>query len=441
MLSTVAIGIAALVTAGLLLALMLPVAAVLAAVALLALVMLALVSSAPMAMLDLALAAIGEDLAALLLSPQIAALPLVLLLGNLAFYGGIATRIYDAAGLWLRDRPGGLAMAALVGCGGFAALTGSSAHNATTMGRICSPELLRRGYDKGLVAASVAMGGLQGALVLPAAGLVLYALLSGISVGAMFLAGLLPAALVLAAALLAVALWLRGDRAAGPAVPDPAPAARADALRTIWPALLLPCVLAVALLAGLEVVAALGLCAGLALVSGIGSHRVSGTVLARALHETLSQLLQWVLILIAARLFYVAIGQSGLGLSLAGWASAAGLSPLAGMFLLGCVAMVLGIFIQPVAVLALLLPILLPVAEGLQMDLVWTGVVLILVLEFAQILPLVGVNLFVLAAVARPITMEQASAGMTRFIAPFLLVLLVLLLFPSLVLFLPGLAG
>ena len=441
MLTTVAIGIAAVVTAGLLLALQLPAAAVLAVVALLALVMLALVSAAPMAMLDLAAAGIGEDLAALLLSPQIAALPLVLLVGNLAFYGGIATRIYDAAALWLRDRPGGLALAVLVGCGGFAGLTGSSAHNATTMGRICPPELLRRGYDPGLIAASVAMGGLQGALLLPAAGLILYALLSGVPLGAMFLAGLLPALLMLAAAMLAVVLWLRGDAAAGPAVADPAPAARADALRTIWPALLLPGVLAVALLAGLDVVAALGLCAGLALVTGVGSHRVTGVVLARALRETLAQLLQLLLILIAARLFYGAVNQSGLGLSLAGWAGAAGMTPLAGLFLLAAVGMLLGIFIQPVAVLALLLPILLPVAQGLQMDLLWAGVVLIVVLEFAQILPLVGVNLFVLAAVARPISIEQASAGMIRFIAPLLLVLLVLLLFPGLVLFLPGLAG
>lgn len=434
------IGYGALVVAGLLMAIQLPVAAVLAAVAVLAglLMQLSLAGGALMPALHATGAGLVADASALLLLPEIWALPLVVILGNLAFYGGIATRIYDAAALWLRGVPGGLAMAAILGCGGFAAMTGSSVACASTMGRICVPEMLKRGYDPRLATASVAVGGTLGALIPPSVLFVLFGLLAGTPVAALFLAGLLPGILTLAAALLAVMLWLRGDPGAGPAF-DAAPPRRVEAARALWPALLLLAVLVGAILAGLGIVAALAICTALALLTGITAHRLTGAVLWLALRESAMQLAQLLLFLIAARLFYGVVQLGGLGDMLAGWITGQGLSVVAVMIALSLACLVLGAFIEPAGVLALVLPLLLPLAGAMDMNLIWVGVILVKLLEIGLITPPVGMNVFVIGNVTPNVRADRIFAGVARFIGPEMLVLLVLILFPAISLLLPGL--
>lgn len=434
------IGFGALVVAGLLMAIQLPVAAVLAGVAVLAglLMQLSLAGGALMPALHATGAGLVADASTLLLLPEIWALPLVVILGNLAFYGGIATRIYDAAALWLRGVPGGLAMAAILGCGGFAAMTGSSVACASTMGRICVPEMLKRGYDPRLATASVAVGGTLGALIPPSVLFVLFGLLAGAPVAALFLAGLLPGLLTLAAALLAVMLWLRGDPGAGPAFDD-APPRRVEAARALWPALLLLAVLIGAILAGLGIVAALAICTALALVTGITAHRLTGAVLWLALRESAMQLAQLLLFLIAARLFYGVMQLGGLGDMLAAWVTGQGLSVIAMMIALSLACLVLGAFIEPAGVLALVLPLLLPLALAMDMNLIWVGVILVKLLEIGLITPPVGMNVFVIGNVTPNVRADRVFAGVARFIGPDMLVLLVLILFPAISLLLPGL--
>lgn len=434
------IGFGALVVAGLLMAIQLPVAAVLAAVAVLAglLMQLSLAGGALLPALHATGAGLVADASTLLLLPEIWALPLVVILGNLAFYGGIATRIYDAAALWLRGVPGGLAMAAILGCGGFAAMTGSSVACASTMGRICVPEMLKRGYDPRLATASVAVGGTLGALIPPSVLFVLFGLLAGAPVAALFLAGLLPGLLTLAAALLAVMLWLRGDPGAGPAFDD-APPRRIEAARALWPALLLLAVLVGAILAGLGIVAALAICTALALATGITAHRLTGAVLWLALRESAMQLAQLLLFLIAARLFYGVMQLGGLGEMLAAWVTGQGLSVIAVMIALSLACLVLGAFIEPAGVLSLVLPLLLPLALAMGMNLIWVGVILVKLLEIGLITPPVGMNVFVIGNVTPNVRADRVFAGVARFIGPDMLVLLVLILFPAISLLLPGL--
>ncbi|RJL16651.1 TRAP transporter large permease subunit [Paracoccus siganidrum] len=434
------IGFGALVVAGLLMAIQLPVAAVLAAVAVLAglLMQLSLAGGALMPALHATGAGLVADASTLMLLPEIWALPLVVILGNLAFYGGIATRIYDAAALWLRGVPGGLAMAAILGCGGFAAMTGSSVACASTMGRICVPEMLNRGYDPRLATASVAVGGTLGALIPPSVLFVLFGLLAGAPVAALFLAGLLPGLLTLAAALLAVMLWLRGDPGAGPAFDD-APPRRVEAARALWPALLLLAVLVGAILAGLGIVAALAICTALALATGITAHRLTGAVLWLALRESAMQLAQLLLFLIAARLFYGVMQLGGLGEMLAAWVTGQGLSVIAVMIALSLACLVLGAFIEPAGVLSLVLPLLLPLALAMDMNLIWVGVILVKLLEIGLITPPVGMNVFVIGNVTPNVRADRVFAGVARFIGPDMLVLLVLILFPAISLLLPGL--
>lgn len=440
MLTAVSIGFLAVVLAGLLLAMQMPAAAVLAGIAIVATLLIWLLPVPVEAdeMLAGVFSSLFADGVAMLTQPELWALPLAVLLGNLAFYGGIATRIHDAAALLLRRVPGGLAVAAILGCGGFAAMTGSSVSCASTMGRICVPEMLRSGYDPRLATGSVAVGGTLGALIPPSILFVLFGLLSGAPIGHLFIAGLLPGLMTLVAAVLAVMLWVRSEPGVAP-LPGGDDPRRWQALSAIWPAILLLVVLIAALLAGLGIVAALLSCTVLALVIGLVLHRLTGAILWLAFRESALQLAGLLVFLVAAALFYGMVTLSGLGVALTDWALLAGLSPVMAMLVLAVICLILGMFIEPVGLLALILPLLVPLSGALGMELIWVGVILVKLLEIGLITPPVGMNVFVIGNVVPAVRTGQVFAGVMRFLLPDLLVLLILILFPALVLFLPGL--
>ncbi|MDQ1900384.1 TRAP transporter large permease subunit [Paracoccus sp. WLY502] len=368
---------------------------------------------------------------ALLAAPDLLTVPLVLLLGNLAFYAGFATRVHDAAAVLLQGRGGGLAIAAILGCAGFAATCGSSVACAATMSRIAVPPMLRTGYDPRLAGASVAVGSTLGALLPPSMLLILWGLLTGTPVAAMFLAGLLPAALSLAGMIAVVLWWVHHEpEAAPPSQSMSLP--RNDALRAVWPAPVLFGILVGGIWSGLlSPTAALSACTIMTLAFAALQRRLTPETLGAALRDCLWQTGIILLTLIAARLFLFFLDMTGVP-DLLAQAMTQGLPRLAVILLLGLACVLLGLLAKPMVMLVLILPFALAIARAYGLDAVWAGVLLVKMIEIALILPPLGLNALVIAAAVRDMPLRSVLAGVGRFLFPDLLVLAALALFPVL---------
>lgn len=370
-------------------------------------------------------------LAALLSAPDLALVPLVLMLGNSAFYAGFATRLHDAATVMLQGRRGGLALAAIGGCAGFSATSGSSLGCAAILSRIALPAMLRAGHDPRLAGASVAMGSTLGALLPPSMLLVVWGLLTGTPVGAMFLAGLLPAALALGGMVATVLWWVWRDPRAAP-LPPPLAIPRGAALRAVWPAPVLFAVIVGGIALGLLTpVAAVAICLALVLGFGLARHRLTPEALWAALRETLRQTGAILLVLVAARLFLVFLDVTGLPAALAD-GMAASLPRLAAMALLGLACAALALVAEPVALLVLLLPFALALAGAWGLDAVWAGIVLAKLVETALVLPPFGLIVTVVARASKTVPPAMILPGVARFLFADLLVLAALVAFPAL---------
>ena len=166
--------------------------------------------------------------------------PLFLALSHIAYHSGITTDIYRSARVWLARVPGGLAIASILGCGGFSALTGSSVACAAAMGRICAPEMIRFGYGHRLATSSVAVGGTLGSLIPPSVPFILYGIFTEQSIERLFLAGILPGLISLIAFVIVVVVWVRIDPSEAPAADEqPTRADKISAIAGIWPAMIL----------------------------------------------------------------------------------------------------------------------------------------------------------------------------------------------------------
>lgn len=371
-------------------------------------------------------------------SYDLSMVPLFVALGNIAFYAGITTRIYDAAAVWLRPLRGGVAMASVLGCGGFSAISGSSIACASTMGRICVPEMLRMGYDPKLATASVAVGGTLGSLIPPSVLFILYGIFTETSIAQLFLAGILPGILSLVGMLLVIAWWVNRD-------PDAAPrgergdASRTDAALAAWPALLLFVVIVGGIYGGIfTATEAAAVSVVMTTLIGFAQRRLTLGVLWRAIRESLTQTAAIFLIAGAAKIFVSFVALTGMAGAVVGMVSDAELSLMMLMLVVVVIYLVLGMFLDPIGIMVLTLPFMVPLIEGYGLNLIWFGVIVVKLLEIGLITPPVGLNVFVVSNVTKSVGIDKIFAGVTRFLAVDLLVLLLLILFPIISLLIPG---
>src|SRR5690606_1355147 len=171
---------------------------------------------------------------------ELTMVPLFILLSQVAFHARITTDIYNAARVWLAKLPGGLAIASIMGCGGFSAITGSSVACAAAMGRICTPEMLRAGYGPRLATSSVAVGGTLGSLIPPSVPFILYGIFTETSISKLFLAGVLPGFVSIVGYIIVVMLWVKINPAEAPTYEEErVPGMRRRAALQAWPAVVL----------------------------------------------------------------------------------------------------------------------------------------------------------------------------------------------------------
>lgn len=373
--------------------------------------------------------------------------PLFILMGLFVNKAGISRELYTASNAFLGHLRGGLAMATIVACGGFAAISGSSLATAATMSKVAMPEMRRYNYADSLSTASIAAGGTLGILIPPSVILVIYGLLTETSIGKLFVAGVIPGAIGILFYLLAVRYAVWRDPSAGPPGDRVSWRDRLRALRSVWAVLLL-FFLVIGGLYGVFDVEPLNIAFSPTEAAGMGAMGAFLIALARrrlSLADTLEVLSETAMT--AASLFAVLIGAwifsnfvniAGLPQALSSIVTAYDVEPWVVMAMILGIYILLGCVLESLSMLLLTVPIFFPVVIGLGFDPIWFGIVVVVVTEISLITPPVGMNVFVLKSVVRDVSTGTIFRGVTPFWGMDILRLLLLLALPGLVLFLPN---
>lgn len=393
---------------------------------------------------DVAFALIGDTPFEFAAHYSLSAIPMFLLMGSVAHHSGISHSLFRAARLWFSGLPGGLAVATNLACAAFAAASGSSVATAAAMGRIAIPEMLKQGYEKGLATGVVASAGTLGSLIPPSILFVLYGIFAEVSIVKLLIAGVFPGLLTAAIYTIMIIARCKLNPSLAPPI-DPAEIAalrpeRMRALLQVWPLVALIVGIIGGLYAGIVTPTEAG--AGGAVlafvISGI-QGRLNYQVFRDSLIEAISA---------TARIFFVAVGAvmytkflaltgmpTFLGNVIGDWA----LDPILLVVAASILYLILGMFLDPLGLLLLTLPILLPMFEGLNLDLIWFGVLVVKFLEIGLLTPPVGFNVYVIkSVVGDTIPLETIFRGVAWFLACEVVVVVLLVAFPEISLYLPS---
>ncbi len=374
--------------------------------------------------------------------------PLFILMGLFVNKGGISKELYRASNAFLGHFRGGLAMATIVACGGFAAISGSSLATAATMSKVAMPEMRKYGYADTLSTASIAAGGTLGILIPPSVILVIYGLLTETSIGALFIAGIVPGALGILLYMVAVRFSVMRNPDAGPAGPRVPWPDRLRALRDVWAVLLLFFIVIGGLYGVLDFwpfyitfspTEAAGMGAAGAFFITLFRGRLTFPDTIEVLKETTMTTASLFSVLIGAWIFSNFVNIAGLPEALRSGVSSLGLAPWMVMGVILLIYVALGCVFESLSMLLLTVPIFFPLVTGLGYDPVWFGIIVVVVTEISLITPPVGLNVFVLKGVVGDVSTGTIFRGVTPFWMIDILRLVLLLAIPGLTLYLPSL--
>jgi tripartite ATP-independent transporter DctM subunit len=406
-----------------------------------ALGLLGVLCAALMIGIDPALSVLGNEAVQFLTNPQVAVVPMFLMMGSFAVVAGMAEDIYDLAHALFAQLRGGLALATIGGCGGFGALTGSSLATVATIGRVAMPEMTARGYSPAIATGCIAAGGTLGALVPPSIPLIFYAFLTETSIGQLFIAAVVPALIAIAFFMAAIVIYVRF-------VPSAAPPkstrtdwrAVAHAARKAWIALALFALVLGGIYGGVFTeteAAALG--AAGAFCVAVLRGKLDRARFARVMGETTATTALLYLIIFGVLTFSFSMGVTGLPQRVAALFQGLDWAPLAVLFVLLAVYIALGCIMDSNTVMFVTIPIVTPLISAMGYDLVWWGIINLVVLETGLITPPFGIHLFVLKSiVGANVPLATVYRGVMPFVAADLLKLALLVLFPALALWLPS---
>lgn len=369
------------------------------------------------------------------------AIPMFLLMGTAASASGLTRDAYAAARLWLSRWPGGLVLATVVGCGFFAAITGSSLAAASAMGRIAVPEMLQANYNRALATGAVAAGGTLGALIPPSVLLVLYAIFTQVSIAQILIAGFIPGLLTAVAYMIMIAVRVRLDPELAPQIEaiQPSWRERFGSLGSLLPFGVIFVLMMGALYGGYATAseaAAFG--AFSTIVLGLVRKRLNFSNTRTAIEQATRETASVFAIAIGAAVFSNFIAYTGLPTDIARWIETLDLGPAAIMLPICLIYIALGMFLDPISTMLLTLAVIVPIVEAQGFDLIWFGIIVVKLLEIGMITPPVGLNVFVLQAAVGVVDTRTIFRGVAWFIASDIVVLIILIAFPVLSLWLPA---
>ncbi|MGE0734667.1 MAG: TRAP transporter large permease subunit [Alphaproteobacteria bacterium] len=388
---------------------------------------------------DPALFTLATNSADMLASLDLATVPLFVMMGGFAAAAGVSGDIYRLAHAVLGRFRGGLALATIGACAGFGAVTGSSVANAATMGRVSLPEMRQRGYSTELAAGSVAAGGTLGMLIPPSSIMIIFAVLASTSIGKMYVAAILPAAIAVLFYLLVVVVMVRLKPSAAPPGESVRGKALLGAIFGSWTVFaLFGLVIGGLYLGAFTATEAAAVGAGAAFVFALLRGGLRGGAFWRALDETASSAGMLYLVTIGASAFTFFIGFVRLPNDIVAWVQTLNMAPAIILLCILLLYVFLGCFMDPFTMLFVTLPLVLPIVTGFGYDLVWWGILTVMVIEIGMLTPPVGLNVFVIKSVAPDIPLGRVFAGVVPFIAADTLRLLLIFALPAIALWLPN---
>lgn len=386
-----------------------------------------------------ALIILVQDIYESLSSYSLSVIPMFILMGGLAFEAGISMRLYNATYTWFGQFRGGLTIATVIACAGFAAICGSTAATAATVGTIAIPEMRKYKYDLSLATGTVAAAGTLGVLIPPSTVLIVYGILIEESIGKLFIAGILPG-LVLAVLFVAV-VFVRCllNPSLGPACNPTTWKEKTKALSGVAEAGALFLFSIGGLFFGLFSATQAGAVgAGGALIIGLIRGQVTLTGIFNAGRESLRTACMVLFIILGAIVFGHFMAVTGIPSLLVEWVKSLPLSPTAIILVIMFIFFVGGFFMDSMALIVLLIPIFFPLISKLGFDPIWFGVIVVLLGEMGVITPPVGINVFVIKGIARDVPLQEIFRGIFPFLGALILMTIIMLVFPKLATFLPS---
>lgn len=373
------------------------------------------------------------------MSYDFAIVPLFILMGHLATRSGISASIFNAARAWIGHMRGGLAMAAVAGCALFGSISGSSLATASTMTRVAMPEMRKHGFSGALSAGSLAAGGTLGILIPPSIVLIIFALLTEQNIVKLFLAATIPGVLAVVGFMIAISIYVRLFPEEGPTSERSTFAQRIRAIREIWHVLVIFIVVLGGIYGGFFTPAQ-GASVGVILTLVLGSLKggLTPRTVLESLIDTAGTSAMIFAIVFGADLFNVALALSRMPLDVAQYFATSDIAPM--IVLLGIVVfyLVMGCLMDSLSMILLTVPVFFPTVMALDFGLLpeqqamWFGIIALVVVEMGLITPPVGMNLFVISAMAKDIPMTQIFRGTVPFILAEFTRIAILISFPAL---------
>ncbi len=362
-----------------------------------------------------------------------------ILMGAFSFASGISDRLYKTNYKWVGSFRGGLTIATVMACSGFAAICGSTAATAATMGRIALPEMKKYGYDDKLATGTVAGAGTLGILIPPSTVLIIYGILTEQSISKLFVAGILPGILLTFSFVITVIVLCMRNPELGPPGPVTSWKEKLRSLSGIYETILLFLLTIGGLFSGwFSPTQAGAIGAAGALLIGLFRRQLTIKQIYNAGREGLLTGCMVLFIITGATVFGHFMVITNIPFTLADWVGELMIPPTAAMGVIIIIYFIGGFFMDSMALIVVTLPIFYPVIQRFGFDPIWFGVIVVLVAEMGVITPPVGVNVFVIKGIAPDIPIETIFKGILPFLLSLIMVTILIVFFPQIATFLPG---
>jgi tripartite ATP-independent transporter DctM subunit len=367
-------------------------------------------------------------------------IPLFIVMGGFAGSSGMTHSLYAAFDKWLRKLPGGLGIATIAACAGFAAVSGSSVATAAAMGTIAAPEMKRFQYHPRLITGSIAAGGTLGFLIPPSIGFIVYGMLTEQSIGKLLIAGIIPGLILAAAYMAIVVIKVMLNPSLAPVSPEPVTwREKFRALTGMWEMIAVFFLVMGGIYTGFFTPTEAGAIGATTLfLIALFKRKLNRVNLATALKEA-AQISVMVLFLVAgANVFSYFLALSTIPMKVAAWTAGLEVSRYLIHAFMMVIYLFLGCFLDAISMMVLTMPVIYPVVLALGFDPIWFGVIAVLMMEAGLITPPMGLNVFTVAGVVKDVSVEEIFRGVLPFLLAIIAIVIFITIFPELALMLPS---
>ena len=367
-------------------------------------------------------------------------IPLFIVMGGFAGSSGMTKDLYSTFDKWFRKLPGGLAIATIGACAGFAAVSGSSVATAATMGTVALPEMKRFNYHPRLATGSVAAGGTLGFLIPPSIGFIVYGMLTEQSIGKLLVAGMIPGLILAVAYMAIVVVWVKINPSIAPVSPEAVSwREKFSALLGVWEPLAIFLLVMGGIYGGLFTPTEAGAMGATVLfLVAIIKRKLNRQNLVGALLEAVRISVMVLFLVAGANVFSYFLALSTIPMKVASWAAVLEVSPYLIHTIIVIIYLFLGCFLDAISMMVLTMPVIYPVILALGFNPIWFGVIAVLMMEAGLITPPMGLNIFTVAGVAKDVPIETIFRGVAPFLFSIFAVVILITIFPKLALFLPN---